>query len=189
MNQPTTFELAQIAAALANGQQLNRFTAPPIVEQALCLWRACSDNLEIYDKPKGNAAVLAAIRKQLDDIAAAAPKPSKYPVPLDEVLRRIVGGKSKGDRLRTYRQFLREGRTYDPPPDLIQAGEIIAKQRKHRIAEDDYPHLCYELKRWLRNRRQENAPRRQEQSRQAAKKRWSQERRKRALEKKLRVAS
>ncbi|MBI4325265.1 MAG: hypothetical protein HY674_08380 [Chloroflexi bacterium] len=180
MNQPTTFELAQIAAALANGQPLNPLTAPLLAKQALCLWEACNDSLD--GKPKGMAAVQAAFKKQHDAIAAAAPKPSKYPVPLDEVLRLTVGGQYRGDRLRTYRKFLRESGIIQPPPDQSQVADILARQRRFGISEQDYAQLCHEVMQWLRQDRRATA---QKNARQAARKRWPQERRKLALAKKL----
>lgn len=130
------------------------------------------------------------------------PTPTKFPVPLDEFLRLAAGGKYKADRLGKYRAFLRwqvpiqkaatrsleehipetEAVRDRPPATINEIADIIERRKRDGISEENYPAFFETFTRWLDR---ESADTSHRQHSNAARARWSQDRRHKVHAKKL----
>jgi len=92
--------------------------------------------------------------------------PSKFPVPLDEFLRLVVGGRYKADRLKLYRDYLGESIIGGSLGTLDSIEQTIKHNRSHGIPQLFFRELRENFLVW-------RAMKRKAQGRAAAKKRWA----------------
>jgi hypothetical protein len=105
---PTHAAFVELAARLATRYPHMAIGLPQahtLAREALDLWMGCEEFLEEKIKDRVRWGM------QSDTLAAelaAIPPAKKYPVPLDEFLKKFAGGKPKADRLPLYRAYLKE---------------------------------------------------------------------------------
>src|SRR5262245_29211069 len=94
-------------------------------------------------------------------------QPQKFPVRLDEFCRLVIGGKSRGERLRLFRAYVRDNlkatRMIERKPELsedelIDAVEkIVVREQTEGMAEFWFTALRQQFCEWRKNRRKEKA--------------------------------
>jgi hypothetical protein len=131
MSELTPEFLSTLAARLAD-----RNTAPKdAIRRALELWDEAKQQLE-YRKQR--EAIIATARAKHDGI----PRPDRFPISFDELLKRLMPQKSGADRAKAYRDYIRAGG--DPNPE-----KIIEKLKKQTVGEAAYVHLYPLFTEWL----------------------------------------
>jgi hypothetical protein len=102
---PPLKDLLNIAALLAVGRPIDDHNLRKIAEQAMKLWAACSD-----ERNQTKAFVSFRIESLKNELARQneIPKPGKFPISFDELLRLWIGGRNKDYRIKIYREYVRE---------------------------------------------------------------------------------
>jgi hypothetical protein len=106
---PSTFQIAHIAAILANGKGSATDIPLVVAHEALKLWEACDSvkRARIHELAKGIREIEITLSKsnnlvQVEQINFKVPK--KYPVDLDDFLRFALPKKRSADRMKLYRE-------------------------------------------------------------------------------------
>jgi hypothetical protein len=126
---PPLKDLLNIAAMLAIGRPLDDENLRKIAEQAMKLWEACLDGR------KQTMKFVSFREKSLKEELVRQneiPKPKKFPVTFDDFLRLMIGGRYKANRVKIYRDYVKE---------LIRRGHASAlanpKNHTYKISLED----------------------------------------------------
>lgn len=159
---PESLELAGLAATLAGQQRIDTESAKGLARQALVLFEACREHLDTEAKRRAFANV--ARGERLDQYAGIL-KPKKFPASFKEFLRIIVRGKTETDRVKMFRDYLRDSirmgksfRTSDrnlaniPKTTLEEWNASLDHYRKKGFELMDWLHVAESFQRWRENR-------------------------------------
>ena len=131
---PSALELAQLASSMAPAS--NTVNHRAMAEEALKLWQACDDELEIQAR---SLARLALQTREGERVESEILSRISFPAELDEVLRFFDAGRSEGDRLAKLRKFLRDSND----PDFVM-GDL-----RKGVTQSTFVWLHREFKKWM----------------------------------------
>jgi hypothetical protein len=166
---PSPLEIARLAATIAVGKQMNPQSATDFAAQALDLW----EKSEEQRKKKINHLAMYSRARAIQKARTNPPRPDRFPASLDEVLKFLMPHKRSGDRLKFYREYIREKVSFQiwqeqealgdeavitPPEDQI--ARWIAADREQGVKEHAYYHYIGDFRRWLPTYEAENRQRR-----------------------------
>ena len=126
---PSLNDLANIAATLAIGSARDTQSLSILAEQALQLWEEC-----LHQRKRKIESIFRKANVKTQKLAEESeiPKPEKFPVTFDDFLRLIIGGRYKANRLKIYRDYVKE---------LIRRGHVSAlthpKNHTYKISLED----------------------------------------------------
>jgi len=155
---PPTSEIVKLAATIAAGKLINRETALAFANQAIELW----EKSEEARNKKIDLLAMYARAKAKDD---SLPKPKSYPVSLDEFLKLMMPARRVPDRMKFYREYLRQLIRVDhhmknnpdgfhisiestPVPSDEEIAKCIAKDRERQFDKWKYPNWASHFLRW-----------------------------------------
>jgi hypothetical protein len=152
-NLPPVSEIAKLAALLSPGHPLGLQTWEIYAQHAINLWSVCYQQRQDWIEKQAQME----LRRRKAEIAEAEanfPKPKKFPVSLDEFLKLALPDKRTEDRLKLWRDLLRENirsnKQYPGTGSAIpleriplttdaEVADCIARQRKRGFDEFQYP--------------------------------------------------
>ena len=108
---------------------------------------------------------MLAMYARAESVDKALPQPKNFPVSLDDALKLILPQKRHPDRMKIFREWLREnirsgnymekyrpaGKTYEdtPVPTDDEVAKDIVRDRKDGLSQFWFNNVCSGIRRWL----------------------------------------
>lgn len=180
---PPALELARLAAQLAAGRR--RFDPAQLTADAKALYLEAVRTVQQW--PNAETELVESLERELVaargpgfslpyDFTSAerplglwpddVPPAPKLPAALEQFLRLVVGGKTKGDRLRNYRAFLRwyrakqGGAEPQEKDELGAVGDLLAKNGKVEWTREQWLRVGEVVRDWKRQAASEHGRKR-----------------------------
>jgi hypothetical protein len=102
---PPVFQIASIAAVLAQGSRMDEKSFSNAADAAFKLWNEC--HVYLLKKIENQTRAVLALRAERN-YAEKIPIPKKYPVTFGDFLRLTVGGRSREYRIEIYLEYAKE---------------------------------------------------------------------------------